>query len=209
MSAQPHRRRWSGWTWLALGILVAIVMRAVVLEGFIVPSPSMAPTFSVDDRVVVLKLGQGQPRRGDVVVLDGTSTFAPVVDDADGATPGGWIRAAGSLLGIDAGTSYYLKRVVAVGGDRVRCCDDGRLVVNDTPMVERYLASGSAGTDRYDVLVPDGRIWVLGDNRSDSTDSRALLGSPGGGMIPVTDVVGPVVARYWPWGRAGWLGQAG
>ena len=95
-----------------------------------------------------------------------------------------------------------MKRVIGVGGDRVRCCDDqGRVTVNGVPLNEKsYLAEGEKPSlIDFDVEVQQGYIWVQGDNRSNSADSRVHLGDPGGGQIPVDDVVGKVFMVVWPW----------
>src|SRR5699024_8433559 len=129
---------------------------------------------------------RGTAQRGDIVVLDGSGYFAPSAESRG---------------------EFWVKRVVATGGDRVACCDEqGRLTVDDRPLEEPYLRSGVAPSEvAFDLIVPEGRMFVLGDNRADSTDSRALLGAPGGGMIPVERVVGHVHRVVWPLARAGSL----
>jgi signal peptidase I len=94
--------------------------------------------------------------------------------------------------------------VIAVGGDTVRCCDkQGRVRVNDTPLRERpYLAPGTRPSlTTFEQEVPDGYLWVMGDNRPESADSRVHLGDPGGGFVPVDNVVGKVFAVVWPLGH--------
>jgi signal peptidase I len=117
------------------------------------------------------------PQRGDVVVFDGAGRF---------------------------GDGDFIKRVVGVGGDRVVCCDEeGRIRVNGRSVDESgFLFPGDdASTVPFDVVVPDGTLFVLGDHRSDSSDSRDHLGSPGGGMIPVGDVIGRADWIGWPFGH--------
>jgi signal peptidase I len=134
----------------------------------------------IGDRVLVNKLAYrfgAEPLRGDVIVFDGTGYFG----DAD-----------------------YVKRVVGVGGDHVVCCDEeGRIQVNGRSVDESgFLYPGdSPSTVPFDVVVPDGTLFVLGDHRSDSSDSRDHLGSPGGGMIPVGDVIGRADLIAWPFGH--------
>jgi signal peptidase I len=165
---------------LTLLVCLAFVLAvsAFVAQPFQIPSGSMEPGLKIGDRVLVNKLayrfGAG-PRRGDVIVFDGTGYFG----DAD-----------------------YIKRVVGVGGDHVTCCDKkGRIEVNGRPVDETaFLYPGNSPSSvRFDVVVPPGRLFVLGDHRSVSSDSRDHLGSPGGGMIPVGDVIGRADWIVWPY----------
>jgi signal peptidase I len=89
----------------------------------------------------------------------------------------------------------------------VRCCDgDGRLVINGSPLDEPYLYPGDvASVDPFDIRVADGMVWVMGDHRSESADSRAHIGDPGGGGVPVDSIVGKAVAVLWPWSERGVL----
>ncbi|QOV35269.1 signal peptidase I [Streptomyces ferrugineus] len=164
-----------------LGFLLLLNM--FVVRPFEIPSGSMESGLRIGDRVLVNKLAYrfgADPRRGDVVVFDGTGYFG----DAD-----------------------YIKRVVGVGGDRVVCCDEeGRIRVNGRSVDESTFVypGDSPSTVPFDVVVPDGALFVLGDHRSASSDSRDHLGSPGGGMIPVDDVVGRADWIVWPtahWSR--------
>ncbi|WP_328874097.1 signal peptidase I [Streptomyces sp. NBC_00287] len=166
---------------ITLTLLVCLVflllLSTFVLQPFQIPSGSMERGLRIGDRVLVNKLAYrfgAQPRRGDVVVFDGTGYFG----DAD-----------------------YIKRVVGVGGDHVVCCDkEGRIQVNGRSVDESaFLYPGDgASSVSFDVVVPDGTLFVLGDHRSASSDSRDHLGSPGGGMIPVEDVVGRADWILWP-----------
>lgn len=165
-------------------LLAAFAVRQFVTQPFRVPSSSMEPTLQVGDVILVDRSQRGTAERGQIVVLDGSGYF-------------------GSSDGGSATGRYWVKRVIAVGGDSVSCCsDDGRIEVDGVAIDEPYLPDGVAPSeDEFDLEVPVGRMFVLGDNRSDSTDSRNLLGRPGGGMIPVSRVVGPVDRIVWPLSR--------
>lgn len=194
-------------------VLVATLLRAFVGQMFLIPSPSMEQTLSIGDRVVVEKLSS--IKRGEVVVFE---------------DPGGWltetaytqrgpIGRALQFVGVlpDNSTEHLIKRLVGLPGDRVICCDsDGRITVNAQPLDEsRYLYVGPDGqraapsTIRFEVVVPEGRIFVMGDNRAHSRDSRCHLndvetgGTVGDNAFVSEDlVVGRAIAVVWPTNRA-------
>ncbi|MFD4790508.1 signal peptidase I [Streptomyces sp. NPDC058459] len=160
-----------------------LFLNAFVVRPFEIPSGSMERGLRVGDRVLVNKLAYrfgARPERGDVVVFDGTGYF---------------------------GHADYVKRVVGVGGDHVVCCGrderKARIEVNGRPVDETaFLYPGdSASAVPFDVVVPEGRLFLLGDHRARSSDSRDHLGSPGGGMVPVFDVVGRADWIVWPYGH--------
>ncbi|SFN15949.1 signal peptidase I [Streptomyces sp. cf124] len=164
-----------------LTVLICLLFLALfsnfVMQPFQIPSSSMADSLRIGDRVLVNKLAYrfgSEPRRGDVVVFDGTGYF---------------------------GNADYVKRVVGVGGDRVVCCDqEGRLEVNGRWVDESSFLHprDSPSNVPFDVVVPEGRLFLLGDHRSDSSDSRDHLGSPGGGMVPLDAVIGRAEWIAWP-----------
>ena len=203
------RERQSWWdipVTIAIALGVVLLITTFVVKPFSIPSGSMEDTLQIGDRVLVNRMVYRvrDIQRGDVVVFDGSGSFVPaqVIPDRDPIT--GALVWAGQSFGLVAPDSTdFIKRVIGVGGDRVTCCDDeGRILVNGQPLAEDYLSPGDAPSlQPFDVEVPDGTLWVMGDHRSNSADSRFHLGDPGGGMVPVDRVVGRTMNVVWPFSR--------
>jgi signal peptidase I len=191
---------------------VTLLLRAFVVQAFYIPSGSMEDTLQVGDRVLVNKIVHHfrDIRRGEIVVFDGLDSFTPEFTAAEPTNPVAKAgQALGSVLGITPPDERdFIKRVVGVAGDRVRCCDaEGRLIVNGHPIDEPYLHPGDAPSrTEFDIVVPPGRLWVMGDHRSRSADSRAHLGDPGGGTVPTDKVIGRAFAVVWPLDHRAGLG---
>lgn len=166
------------WKFAVVGVLVAVFLRLVVFSTFTVTSNSMSPTIKTGDRILINQVSRFfEPNRGDVVVIDGLDTFSKTHQG-------------------------FVKRVIAIGGDRIKCCTQaGKLILNGKPLDEPYLGVKISSETPFDVNVPMGRIWVMGDNREQSSDSRDLLGMPGGGTIAQDKILGQVIAVYWPSAR--------
>ena len=148
----------------------------------------MLPTLEPGDQVLVMRPTiDREVQRGDVVVVDVRGTF---LGDRPATGP-----LAGSVLSPAPDNVFVVKRAVAGPGERIACCsDDGRLLLNGEPLDEPYLPSAVAPSEeQFDVVVPEGRWWLLGDNRPVSEDSRSHLGSPGGGTVSTDVIVGRVV----------------
>jgi signal peptidase I len=207
--AEHRRTRW--WPYVVLAVVLVIVLRAFVVQSFSVPSGSMEPTIEPGDRILANRLVRGDDlHRGDIVVFDGTRAFPVSGEESASGALAAIGRTLAGVLTFDTGTDY-VKRVVGLAGDRVVCCDaSGRLQINGVRVDEPYLWPGDRPSDlTFDVLVPPGNLWVMGDHRSASGDSRSYLGRPGGGMVPVGEVIGQATVRYWPPSRLGSLGNPG
>ncbi|MEV7287513.1 signal peptidase I [Streptomyces sp. NPDC093252] len=192
-----------------VAVLIALVLKTFLVQAFVIPSGSMEQTIQVGDRVLVDKLTPwfgSRPARGDVVVFK---------------DPGGWlqeeqaaqpeddpivvkqVKDALTFIGLlpSDDDKDLIKRVVGVGGDRVRCCDaQGRVTVNGVPLAEGdYLYPGNAPSEtQFDITVPEGRLWVMGDHRSNSADSRAHQDTDHGGTVSEDEVVGRAMVIAWP-----------
>lgn len=195
-AARPERHRpfWRELPLLVLiAFIVALLIKTFVLQAFFIPSASMEPTLREGDRVIVEKVGYrfGEPERGDVVVFERDLGVdgAPVPDEPF------WIDivdAMRSLFGFPTGTEQdFIKRVVAVGGDTIQGIE-GRLVVNGQTIEEPYLPEGSVISDFGPVEIPDGSVFVMGDNRSNSDDSRSF------GPVAIDQIVGRAFLLLWP-----------
>ena len=188
---------------VATALVLALIVKTFFFQAFYIPSDSMVPTMVKNDKLLVQKWSywSGGPERGDIVVFrDPGNWLGGDVDESANVVQRGL-----EVVGLFPSGGHLIKRVVGVGGDRVVCCDaQGRTTVNGEPIDEPYLADQEVNADQtFDVKVPKGYLWVQGDNRGNSADSRAHLGEPGGGFIADEDVVGKAWLRVWPLNRFG------
>ena len=193
-----------------VALLIALVLKTFLVQAFVIPSGSMEQTIRIGDRVLVDKLSPwfgSEPQRGDVVVFKDPGGWLQQenVDPKDppfGVKQGKELLTFVGLLPSD-NEQDLIKRVVAVGGDTVKCCGtDGRVIVNGTPLDEPYLHPGNEPSAlKFEVKVPAGRIFVMGDHRSNSADSRFHLDEPDRGTVSEKQVVGRAVVIAWPFGH--------
>jgi signal peptidase I len=210
VSSTKRSQWWDVPITLAIAVGIVLLVTTFLVKPFSIPSGSMENTLAIGDRVLVDKITYRfrDVQRGDVIVFDGTNTFTPPRDVPDRDPLTGAVTWVGQSLGfMEPDSTDFIKRVIGVGGDRVTCCDaDGLVLVNGVPLEEEtYLFPGDdPSLQSFDVIVPDGTLWVMGDHRSNSADSRAHLGDPGGGFVPVDKVVGRGMSVVWPVGN--WSG---
>lgn len=194
---------------LGIALVLAIGIKFFFIQAFYIPSPSMEPLFIKNDRILVQKVSYwfgGSPERGDIVVFSDPGQW---LNEGEGNTAKNPFTKTLEAIGLYPSGGHLVKRVIGVGGDHVECDpadakSKGKLIVNGKPLDEEsYLPANTVPCDvKFDIQVTPGHLWVMGDNRGDSADSRAHLGDPGGGMVDTDLVVGKVWALIWPAGRA-------
>ncbi|MGO4589294.1 signal peptidase I [Paenarthrobacter sp. 2TAF44] len=207
MDTSERQPRKQGWRFVLLALVLAVaisgLVRSLWIDVYYIPSESMEPLLGTGDRILVSRTAfTSEPiQRGDVVVFDGRGSFAPLSSGKGPLVDA--IAAAGQWFGLTGSDTTYVKRVIGVPGDHVQCCSsEGRLTVNGQVLEEPYVYPGDEPSkQKFDVEVPEDRLWLMGDHRSRSADSRGLLGAPGGGMVPFDRVIGRPVQIIWPLDR--------
>ncbi len=220
MPVQPKKKSRPFWQELlilcAVALVIAWFVKAFFIQSFYVPSESMLPTLvghmhgsQPDDRLLVQKVSywSGGPERGDVVVFKDPGGGLTAAETPD---PNGLQRAM-EMVGLYPTGGHLVKRVIGVGGDEIGCCDrKGRLQINGESIDEPYVKNPAVTKERrFHVTVPDGKLWVMGDNRANSADSVWHKDEAGGGFVDEDLVVGKVWAVVWPLDRFGGLPDKG
>ena len=210
-AGSTRRRRWIPHRSTILVVVIVIALTALfktfVIQWFEIPSGSMENTLKVGDGVAVTMYDAKDLERGDVVVFTDPDNWLNV-EDPTGLR--GVIRDTLVLIHLlPENTGHYLiKRVIGVAGDHVVADGRGSLTVNGAPLDETYLKIGTSPSEvAFDVVVPEGFVWVMGDNRSNSADSRYHQGDSHGGFVPIDDVAG--VAKVVVWPISHWRGLGG
>lgn len=196
---------------LGAALVLSLLIKTFLIRSFFIPSGSMLETLQIDDRIIVNQLTPAlyPIERGDVVVFkDPGGWLGPDIAEATDplTVTVDWFLSAFGITAPDS-KQHLVKRVIGVEGDRVICCDDaGMITVNGVPITESYIAPGQAPSNiEFDVTVPRNSLWVLGDNRGNSEDSRFHSDLPSKGFVSNDWVVGRAFVISWPVENWKWL----
>jgi signal peptidase I len=190
-------------------LVVSIIVKTFLVHFFYIPSGSMENTLQVGDRIAVNKFGAlfTDIKRGEVVVFGDPDNWLGDSAQSGDSGIGAVIKSGLITVGVlpDPAKQYLIKRVIGVGGDKVVCCDQaGKLQVNGVSITEPYIFEGDKPSDmQFNVEIPKGFIWVMGDHRGASADSRFHPDSANKGMVPLSKVVGRAVLVVWPFTDVG------
>lgn len=214
-SAQRPRRGQRLPLWLdtlvtmVVALVIAVLVKTFLIQPFYIPSASMNPTLLQDDKILVSKLTPGvfDLHRGDVIVFEDPDDWIPG-DATENPTPRVRVMMVLSMIGLapDPSQDHLVKRLIGVGGDNVVCAEEGgRLEVNGVALEEPYINPETpACKNAFDVTVPDGKVWVMGDNRYASADSAWHETQGDGGFVDESDITGKAEVIFWPASR--WTG---
>jgi signal peptidase I len=189
---------------VVVALVVSLFIKSFLVQFFYIPSGSMENTLQIKDRVAVNKIPfiSNNIKRGDVVVFRDPDNWLP--EPYENETNQFIAKAKSALVTVgvlpNPAKQYLVKRVIGVGGDRIVCCTkDGNLTVNGVEVIEPYIFAGNKPSEmNFDVTVPKGKLWVLGDHRGASADSRYHQEDINNGFVPESKVSGRVVGVIWP-----------
>ena len=192
---------------VVLALLVSLLIKSFLVQFFFIPSGSMENTLQIKDRVAVNRLPfiGDDIKRGDVVVFRDPAGWLPEASAPSGNVVTSAIRDGLVLVGVvpNPAKQYLVKRVIGVAGDNV-VAKDQVLTINGKPTSEPYIFAGNTPSDTdFNITVPEGKVWVMGDHRGASGDSRVHQDDVNNGMVPVEKITGRVVAKIWPFSRIG------
>lgn len=192
-------------TIVVIALVLSVFLRSFVFQAFYVPSGSMENTLLINDRIIASKLSLkvGHLHRGDVIVFHDPGGWLP--DPVEPTGLGGKVANVLKFIGVLPANSGsdLVKRVIGLPGDHIKCCSvNGNLVINGVEVDESAYALDGTDELKFDIIVPDGRVFVMGDNRAHSSDSRFHM-SEYHGTVPMDDIVGQVTMLIWPINRFG------
>lgn len=196
---------------VVVALIVSLFIKTFVVQFFYIPSGSMENTLQIKDRVAVNKVPfiSKNISRGDVVVFRDPDDWLPEIVDYDTNKFVSKAKSALVAVGVlpNPTKQYLVKRVVGVEGDHIVCCTKGgNLTINDVEVTEPYIYAGNKPSEmKFDVTVPEGKIWVMGDHRGASADSRYHQEDINKGFVPLSRVTGRVVAVIWPFKNIAYL----
>lgn len=189
---------------VVVALVVSLFIKSFLVQFFFIPSGSMQNTLQIKDRVAVNKIPfiSNNIKRGDVVVFRDPNNWLPEIVDYSTNKYVAKAKSALVTVGVlpNPAKQYLVKRVIGVAGDRVVCCTkDGNLSINGVEVIEPYIYAGNKPSEmNFDVTVPKGKLWVMGDHRGASADSRYHQEDINKGFVPVSKVSGRVVGVIWP-----------
>lgn len=194
---------------VVLALLVSLLIKSFLVQFFYIPSGSMENTLQIKDRVAVNRIPfiGNDVSRGDVIVFRDPAGWLPEASSVDGNRITNAIREGLVIVGVvpNPAKQYLVKRVIGVAGDKV-VAKDQVLTINGKPTSEPYIFAGNTPSDTdFNITVPEGKVWVMGDHRGASGDSRVHQDDVNNGMVPVEKITGRVIATIWPLSRIGFV----
>ena len=196
---------------VVVALLVSLFIKTFLVQFFYIPSGSMENTLQINDRVAVNKVPfiSDKINRGDVVVFRDPAGWLPVAAGTSGNKVTVKVKEVFVALGVlpNPAKQYLVTRVIGVAGDKIICCDKNKgLTINGKPTSEPYIFAGNTPSEtEFNVTVPEGKIWVMGDHRGASADSRYHQEDINKGFVPLDKVTGRVVGIIWPFKNAGFV----